>query len=86
MGPVVQLGVQLLSPLLLPLSFQSCGLAPGQGLTITKPSQFKGVPPVSLFLIIIFRRVSCINELRWELRGEQKGMLQWRGLRWWGKP
>lgn len=54
MGPVVKFGVQILSPFLLPLSFQSCGLAPGQCLTIMKTSLFKGVPPVSLFFFFLF--------------------------------
>lgn len=34
------------------LSFQSCGLAPGQRLTHMKTSLFKGVPPACLFVVL----------------------------------
>lgn len=50
----MKFGVQILSPFLLPLSFQSCGLAPGQCLTIMKTSLFKGVPPVSHLFFFFF--------------------------------
>lgn len=61
-GPVVKSGVGIL--VLLALSSQGCGLAPGQRSTIMRASLAQGVPPVSLFcFIMIFRRVNYLNEL-----------------------
>lgn len=39
--PVVKSGVQIRSPFLLPPSFRSCGLAPGQCLTIMESSHLR---------------------------------------------